>query len=124
MCGEITNQKKLRCAYELLNICREIGYSEEGEKIKEIKREIRKYHKIHKKEKLIRNDGIDGYVTLIELPDYLENKEEAEDYFGEHHAICAKTSAFDCTGQAFTSGVHIFRRRNHWMAYHSVAFDV
>ena len=121
---EITSKKELRRAYQILYMCKELGYPEDGEKIKGIKREIRRYNKIHPKEKLIRDDGMDEYVELIELPDYLENKEEAETYFEEHHAICARTSAFDCTGQAFTSWVSIFRRRNHWIAYHSVVFDV
>ena len=72
----------------------------------------------------MKDDGIDGYILLMELPDFLESKEEAEEYFEQRHVINATPSIYDCTGQAFTSGYKVFKRRNKFFAYHSVSYDV
>ena len=72
----------------------------------------------------MKDDGIDGYVLLIELPETLENLRDAEEYFEERETICAVPSIFDCTGQAFTSWFKVFKRRDRFMAYHSIGFDV
>ena len=88
------------------------------------KREIRKFHKKSSDRRIVKDDGIDGYVLLIELPETLGNMRDAEEYFEERETICAIPSVFDCTGQAFTSWFKVFRRRNRFFAYHSIGFDV
>lgn len=119
----IKNQDNLRLAYDYLKICEELGMPI-GKRIV-IKRAIREYlHKKKPSDRIIKDYGIDGYVLLMELPDFLETKEEAEEYFEERHVINAIPSIYDCTGRAFTSGYKIFKRRNKYYAYHSVGFDV
>lgn len=96
------------------------------DKIVEKKREIRKYHKsTEKKDRhLVKDKGIDGYIELIELPDYIESREEAKEYFESEEELRCLPSAYDCTGQLFTGWYKIFKRRGKWMAYHSICCDV
>lgn len=131
---QVRNSRDLKNAYEILSIYKEL-LSECGklepekmksvnEKIAEQKREIRKFHKESSDRRLVKDDGIDGYVLLIELPETLGNMQDAEEYFEERETISAMPSMFDCTGQAFTSWFKVFKRRDRFMAYHSVCFDV
>lgn len=126
---QVRNSSDLKVAYEILNIYKEL-ISEHGkterveERIAEQKREIRRFHKKSNDRRLVKDDGIDGYILLIELPETLENLRDAEEYFEERETICAVPSIFDCTGQAFTSWFKVFKRRGRFMAYHSVCFDV
>ncbi|KAI4438918.1 hypothetical protein FMM80_00610 [Schaedlerella arabinosiphila] len=119
----IKDKDDLRTAYEYLQIAQEVGLSKE--KQNEIKWGIREYtHKKKSSKRIVKDDGIDGYILLMELPDFLESKEEAEEYFEQRHVINATPSIYDCTGQAFTSGYKVFKRRNKFFAYHSVSYDV
>ncbi len=126
---QVRNYSDLKVAYEILSIYKEL-ISEHGkterveERIAEQKREIRKFHKQSNDRRIVKDYGIDGYVVLIELPETLGNMQDAEEYFEEREAISAMPSIFDCTGQAFTSGFKVFKRRGRFMAYHSVSFDV
>jgi len=131
---QVRNRNDLKVAYEVLSIYKEL-LSEHGkmepekmksvkEKIAEQKCEIRKFHKKSSDRRIVKDDGIDGYVLLIELPETLENLRDAEEYFEERETICAVPSMFDCTGQAFTSWFKVFKRRDRFMAYHSICFDV
>lgn len=126
---QVRNNSDLKIAYEILNTYKEL-IAEHGEtelvkdKIAEQKREIRKFHKKSSDRRIVKDNGIDGYVLLIELPETLGNMRDAEEYFEERETICAIPSIFDCTGQAFTSWFKAFRRRNRFFAYHSIGFDV
>lgn len=131
---QVRNNRDLKNAYEILSIYKEL-LSECGklepekmksvnEKIAEQKREIRKFYKESSDRRLVKDDGIDGYVLLIELPETLGNMQDAEEYFEERETISEMPSMFDCTGQAFTSWFKVFKRRDRFMAYHSVCFDV
>lgn len=126
---QVRNDNDLKVAYEILNIYKELisehGKNERAEKrIAEQKREIRKFYKKSNDRRLVKDEGIDGYVLLIELPETLENMQDAKDYFEMRETICAVPSIFDCTGQAFTSWFKVFERRGRFMAYHAVGFDV
>ena len=112
----------LRNAYEYLAFGKEMG--QPLDKLAEIKREIRNYSHRIVTERLVKDDGIDGYVLLIELPVFLKSQTDAEEYFGNHYFLTALPSMYDCTGQAFTSGYKVFERSNNFYAYHSVSFDV
>lgn len=119
----IKNKEDLRVAYVFLQMLKQ--YKKPVEKQIETKKAIREYTNKKKPfERIVKEYGIDGYVLLMELPDFLENKEDAEEYFEEHHVIHATPSIYDCTGRAFTSWYKIFKRRNRFYAYHSVCFDV
>ena len=131
---QVRKSSDLKVAYEILSIYKEL-LSECGEldpekmksvkeKIADQKREIRKFHKKRSDRKIVKDDGMDGYVILIELPETLGNMQDAEEYFEERETISAVPSIFDCTGQAFTSGFKVFKRRDKFMAYHSECFDV
>ena len=119
----IKNKDDLRLAYDYLQLSMEL--EKPIDKQADIKRVIRSYlHKEKSHDRIIKDYGIDGYILLMELPDFLENQEDAEEYFEKCHVIHAFPSIFDCTGQAFTSWYKIFKRRNRFHAYHSVSFDV
>lgn len=125
----VKNSADLRVAYEILNTYKELisehGKTERVEKrIAEQKREIRKFHKKISDRRLVKDDGMDGYVLLIELPETLKSMQDAVEYFKLHEVICAVPSIFDCTGQAFTAAFKVFERRGKFMAYHAVRFDV
>lgn len=131
---QVRNSSDLKVAYETLSLygkllseCEDIepkNMKLVKEKIAEQKREIRKFYKRGNDRRLVKDNGIDGYVLLIELPETLENKRDAEEYFEKNEEICAVPSMYDCTGQAFTSWFKVFKRRDRFMAYHSICFDV
>lgn len=75
---------------------------------------------------VVKDYGIDGYIILQLLPEFLNQYsiEEVKEYFEEQEAIQCPNSLYDCTGRFFTSWYKIFRRRNRWYAYHSVGVDV
>lgn len=121
----IRNRKDLRTAYEYLKIAEELEASEE--KKAEIKRGIRTYFReVNKKPytHIVKDSGMDGYIVLMELPDFLEEKQEAEHFFEERFVIRTSTTLYGCTGQAFTSGYKVFNRHGKFYAYHYVDFDV
>lgn len=120
----------LRAANEELLILQEIcPICREPDKIKrhiiELKRSIRKYgnSKAPSRE-IVQDNGIDGYVVKIQLPEWVETKEEAEEYMEENEKLEMRPSQWDCTGQAFTSWYKVFNTNGSWRAYHSVGFDV
>lgn len=121
----VRSKEDLRLAYWLL-----LEYKKEGKgdcpKAGELKKTIRSYLHLPHSTEIVRDNGIDGYTSLMQLPEFLDDasKEEAVEWF-EHECYIEPTySAYDCTGRPFTSRYKVFRRRGHWFAYHSVAFDV
>lgn len=93
--------------------------------IKEVKRSIRRYFKTQDEERhIIKYYDIDGYIELFELPKRITSREDAEDYFNEEVRMICIPSAYDCTGQLFTSWYKLFKRRNSWWCYHRVSCDV
>lgn len=125
---KVRNSSDLRTAYEmldLLNQFRAFGRNDRVEKeIAQQKREIRAFQKKQEGGRIVKNYGIDGFIELLELPEFIRSKAEGIEYFEECVAIQAKPSVYDCTGQAFTSWYKVFERRGRFFAYHSVSFDV
>ena len=86
---QVRNSNDLKVAYEVLSIYKELLSEHEKiepkkmksvkEKIAEQKQEIRKSHKKNSDRRVVKDDGIDGYVLLIELPETLENLRDAEE---------------------------------------------
>ena len=124
----IRNINDLRDAYEELLILEklDLGATENGRRcIQKIKRDIREYLRDQDgPERIVKDDGIDGYVSLIAFPKSLKSEDKAEEFFNNRYRETAMPSQYDCTGQAFTLWVKFFQRRGRWMAYHSVGFDV
>lgn len=125
----IYNTRELRIRYENLLFCDELerafpSVHEEIEKRrKELKHDIRKFNKKTSDRRYIRGDS-DYYIELIELPERIKSKQAASDYFQDKEFIQARPSAYDCTGQAFTSWVKFVKRNGKYYAYHEVSFDV
>ena len=126
----IRNNDDLKVMYTELHILQVFcPICREPDKIKrhiiELKRSIRKYgnSKTPSRE-IVQDNGIDGYVVKIQLPEWVETKEEAEEYMEENEKIEMRPSQWDCTGQAFTDWYKVFNTNGSWRAYHSVGFDV
>ena len=136
----IRDSKDLRFKYETLLWLKKIkdkyysldidSYNDSVKEIKKIKREIRDYYKreSERKERFIRDDGIDGSIVLIELPGEInsvkiDSFELAEEYFKAYEYRTYRPSMYDCTGQIFTSWYKIIKRNNKFYAYHCVSFD-
>lgn len=93
------------------------------EVIKELKKAIRDYNNRSTDRRCVKGDW-DGYIMLIEFPDYIETKEDAEEHFHECEELRYHWSPYDCTGQHFTSWYKLFKRNGRWMCYHSIGVDV
>ena len=121
----IHSKEDLRLAYERLSIFQEVGKGD-CQKAAELKKRIRSYSKLPRRSRIVSDDGFDGYVELIELPDDFDDLsgEEAIEWFDRNCTLGPICSPYDCTGKPFTVWFKAFRRRGHWFVYHSVAFDV
>ena len=116
--------KKIKDKYYSLDI------DSYNDSVKEIKREIRNYYKREgeRKERLIKDYGIDGSIVLVELPSEInsikiDSFELAEEYFKAYEYRKCRPSMYDCTGQVFTSWYKIVKRNNKFYAYHCISFD-
>ena len=121
---KVKSKIDLQIAYAIL-----LDYKEnkdvKKEKLDALKREIRRYTNkpIVEKPKCIYEDNY-GYYTLLEpFPDFIDNEEDAEEYFDSQMRLTYVPSQYDCTGQHFTTGHKIFRRRGKLYVYHHIAVD-
>ena len=129
--NNVRNNRELRLAYEVLQILTEyadhFGESEKRTRtVIETKQAIRRFthRKADSDRRIIRDDGMDGYVSLERLPDSIRSLDEAIDFFEECRTYQYRPSAYDCTGQAMTNWFKVFPRNGGFYAYHSVSFDV
>lgn len=91
----------------------------------DLKREMRTFsHRPVSERRIIHGDGIDGYTELLPLPEYIETMDEAVSYFEDYEYRPYYPSAYDCTGQTFTSWYKVFVRGGRFWAYHRVSVDV
>ena len=134
----IQNTKDLRCKYESLLLANELkkevsslDLDRYNVFINKIKKEIRDYYKMEDehKERLIKDNGMDGCIVLIELPSEInsvkiDSFELADEYFKAYEYRRCRPSMYDCTGQSFTSWYKIIKRNNKFYAYHCISFDV
>lgn len=118
----IRDKRDLRLAYTILH-----GIPDAApEAMKALKKEIRRYNKHHANSdrRIVHEDGIDGYTALVTLPESVQSEEAAEEWFySEEERTCAP-SAYDCTGQAFTTYHKIVKRGERFFCYHQISFDV
>lgn len=91
-----------------------------------LKRAIRAYNNRPAPDARIISADYNGRMELVQLPNELDkaHKVAAADWFREHRYLEYYNSPYDCTGQEFTNWFHLFRRRGHWFAYHSISRDV
>jgi len=119
---KINSYTDLKVAYEILEIAYESGRSQ---KAVDLKREMRAFfHRPVSERRIVQDDGIDGYTELLPLPEYIETMDEAVSYFEDYEYRHYYPSAYDCTGQAFTSWYKVFARGGRFWAYHRVSVDV
>lgn len=95
------------------------------EKVKELKRNLRAYlnKPIKEERRCIYEDNYGYYILLARLPEFLKSEEDAEEYFEKFEQMDYKPSMYDCTGQHYTIGHKIFKRRGRFYVYHSIAVD-
>lgn len=90
------------------------------------KRELREY--MHREtdydHRIVKDNGIDGYIELVRLPDDFSSVEEATSFFEDFMAYRPIPSAYDCTGRMFTAWYKVFKRRGGFWCYHCVGMDV
>lgn len=136
--GKLSQYMIIRCkndlknAYVLLNCFRrlvkeEVTDSKAAYVLFQIKRAIRSFYKKEQAERemrLVKSYGIDGFIVLTELPEFLQSVEEAREYFEKEKMLICKPSAHDCTGQSFTVGYKIVERQGKLWVYHHVGYDI
>lgn len=128
---KIANERDFRCGYEILQFLNE-HTSEVGdatgrraEHIVELKRSLRAFaHRPVSESRIVSDEGIDGYVALVVLPETVRSIEAAEDYFEDNMRLVCRPSQYDCTGEAFTNWHKVVSRRGRFWVYHSVSFDL
>ena len=122
---KVQSGQQLRQAYELQWMMRR----EDGERFSDslaisLKRAIREYtNRPSGGVWIVKDDGIDGYTELREMPGF-DSLEEADEWFQRYCYLDARPSAYECTGQRFTVWYKLFQRRGRWWAYHRVGTDV
>ena len=70
------------------------------------------------------DNGIDGYIELLQLPEEITTRETADEWFQYNEYMECVPSAFDCTGQRFTNWYKLIERNGRWWVYHSILVDV
>ena len=125
----ISNQKELRNAWimvvALSDLIPELKKTHKCKKhIVEYKKAIRVYNKSldNSPKKYVAGD-FDWYTELIEFRS-CDTIEQAQTIFNSLYRLHYYHSQYDCTGQAFTSGIKFFVRRGVIMCYHTVQYDV
>ena len=120
----VTSPIDCKVAYSIL---RDADFMDHAnpEKIAELKRKLRGYlsKPIKEERRCIYEDNYGYYVMLVRLPEFLKSAEDAEEYFDEFERLEYIPSPYDCTGQHFTVGHKIFKRRGRFYVYHSIAVD-
>ena len=125
-------KEDLKNAYILLNCFRSLAKENASDSkaryvLFQIKRAIRTYFREENAKRrcyLVKDNGIDGYTVLLELPESLESVEDATQHFEKEELLVCKPSIYDCTGQFFTVGYKIVVRHGRMWAYHHVGCDV
>ena len=130
---DIRDKKDVELAYIFIryaDLARKEGITlPEGSmtKIIEVKRDLRAYYKQQDQactRRIVQDLGIDGYTEIVELPEYIQTMDCAEDYFNEIEKLTYRNSQYDCTGQLFTVWHSIVNRRGRMWLCHKVRADV
>ena len=121
---EIRDKRDLKIAYAILLDLKD-RESVNEERMIALKRNIRAYNKkqLEPRPICIYEDNY-GYYTLLEqFPNFIDNEDDAEEYFDACMRLECTPSQYDCTGQHFTVGHKIFWRRGKLYVYHHIAVD-
>lgn len=95
------------------------------DRVIEMKRQIRRRNKKESERRTIVHDGGDDWIFKFPLPEDIQTREEAIEYFKEYEYIYYRPTYYDCTGQQFTSWFKVFQKPDgRFWAYHCVSLDV
>lgn len=136
---KVTGNESFREGYALLAILNNPDFGKDADKklleeyTIEIKRELRRW--AHKGtavdvgmgfmvERRVFGGDCDGYTELVTIPEVFDTEESADEFFKDFIWMDSPRSMYDCTGKAFTSWYHLFKRNGRFYAYHRVAMDV
>lgn len=126
----VKNGRELRVAYEILDLLNDGAHTFSNPErlarcIVDTKRAIRLYthREVDYDRRIIKDNGMDGYISLERLPADIRDMEEAKRFFERFMTYEYQPSPFDCTGQAMTNWFKVFPRNGGFYAYHSVSFD-
>lgn len=127
----VKNNQELRLAYEILSILSDKPHKVDNpeklaQSIIDTKRAMRRYthREVDYDRRIVKDNGIDGYISLERLPADIRDLTEAESFFERFMTYHYSPCAYDCTGQAMTNWFKVFPRNGGFYAYHSVSFDV
>lgn len=121
----ITNNQEYTVARQYLrHLQTHVHGIKNTEHYKQLKREIRKYENKPLDEKRVIDQSFDAVTLVYPLPDFLENFDDADEYFQTDEYITAPPCAWDCTGARFTSWYKIFKRDRRYWCYHRICADV
>lgn len=125
MYENVRNDRELRLNYELLNMFNNgDGFQHKTKEwFDRIKRANREYTHRESDRRMIKVD-MDGCILLIECPDWVETRMDAEEWFYSEEERTYIPSPYDCTGQQFTCWYKLFKRNGKWMCYHDIGIDV
>ena len=73
--------------------------------------------------RIIADNGVDGFIELVSIPEIFATAEEAEEFFNDFIFIPEVNSNYDCTGKPFTCWHKIARRGSRYVIYHQVSID-
>lgn len=92
--------------------------------VKEMKQAVRTW--AHRPESIGRifNEDVDGYTAVYPLPERINSKAEAVEFFEENERMTCRPSAYDCTGQLFTSWYKVIQKNGRFWVYHRVSRDI
>ena len=128
----VRNDEDFRCGYAILCALTtqldECGSTHKQRKaVVEIKRSLRRYAHQNVSEyqsRIIKDYGVDGYITIRRMPDVCRSLEDAKRFFGQFLTYPYTPSEFDCTGQRYTKWFKAVQRNGGYYVYHSVGFDI
>ena len=126
---EIRNGKELRTAYEwiyLIDQTSKAGWRNLAleELLREMKVMVRAYNKRVSDRHTVGGNDLDRVIFLIDCPNDVTTREEAEEWFCATEKVDIQPSPYDCTGRWFTSWHKVFERHGKWMCYHCMCADV
>lgn len=101
----INDMASLRAAYSFVRTLRDVTVPVENvarrdKHIADVKREIREFtHRAASRSHIVRDDGIDGYVELVQLPEALDeaHKVVAADWFRANRYLEFLPTPYDCS---------------------------
>ena len=89
-----------------------------------VKRNLRRFYgQPGPRRRIIKENGINNYIEVVEMPDYVRTKEDAEDFFDNVIYMPFYVCGIYSNGKKYTLGHRIMKRGEYYIAYHEVWID-